>query len=81
MGYLCASLTLEEAAATFSRILPLAMSGRQALSLIQPLGERLAEPEDDQVSRLWQEAEQARSAQKPVIIPISLQCTGRIKLQ
>jgi hypothetical protein len=34
MGYLCASLTLEEAAATFSRILPLAMSGRQALSLI-----------------------------------------------
>jgi hypothetical protein len=81
MGYLCASLTLEEAAATFSRILPLAMSGRQALSLIQPLGERLAEPEDDQVSRLWQEAEQARSAQKPAPTSEAEQAIDRMYIE
>lgn len=61
MGSLCASLTLEEAAETFSRLLPLEMSARQALTLIQPVGEALASGEDAQVKQIWQQAGQARS--------------------
>lgn len=62
VSYLCASLTLEEAAEAFSRLLPLQMSARQALNLLQPLGEALQQREDQQVSRLWQQASQARTA-------------------
>ena len=55
MSYLCASLTLEEAAETFSRLLPLQMSARQALNLMQPLGEALQQQEDEQVRALWEQ--------------------------
>src|SRR5438105_5885500 len=41
VSYLCASLTLEGAAEAFSRLLPLQMSARQVLNLMQPLGEAL----------------------------------------
>ena len=41
ISYLCATSTLEEAANNFSRLLLLEMSARQALSLLQPLGEAL----------------------------------------
>jgi hypothetical protein len=61
VSYLCASSTLEEAAATFSRLLPLQMSGRQALNLLQPLGEALQRQEDEQVCALWEQASQART--------------------
>jgi hypothetical protein len=61
VGYLCASLTLEEAAETFSRLLPLQMSARQALNLMQPLGEALQQQEDEQVRALWEHASQART--------------------
>jgi hypothetical protein len=61
MGSLCASLTLQEAAETFSRLLPLEMSARQALTLMQPVGETLARQEDTQVKEIWQQAGQARS--------------------
>ena len=61
VSYLCASLTLEEAAATFSRLLPLQMSARQALNLMQPLGEALHQQEDEQVRALWEQAIQART--------------------
>src|SRR6266851_7712418 len=61
VSYLCASSTLEEAAETFSRLLPLQMSARQALNLLQPLGEALQQQEDAQVRALWEEASQARS--------------------
>ncbi len=61
VSYLCASLTLEEAAETFSRLLPLQMSARQALNLLQPLGEALQQQEDAQVQALWEEARQART--------------------
>ena len=56
-----ATSTLEEAAKNFSRLLPLEMSARQALSLIQPIGEALHEQEEEQMQRLWQEASQSRS--------------------
>jgi hypothetical protein len=61
VSYLCASSTLEEAAETFSRLLPLQMSARQALNLLQPLGEALQQQEEAQVQTLWKEASQARS--------------------
>src|SRR5713101_1281725 len=61
VSYLCASSTLEEAAETFSRLLPLQMSARQALNLMQPLGEALQQQEDEQVQALWEEASQART--------------------
>jgi Uncharacterised protein family (UPF0236) len=61
VSYLCASLTLEEAAEAFSRLLPLQMSARQALNLMQPLGEALQQREEEQVTALWAEAKQARS--------------------
>jgi hypothetical protein len=38
ISYFCARLTLEEAAETFVRLLPLGMSGREALNLMEPVG-------------------------------------------
>ncbi len=61
VSYLCASSTLEEAAETFSRLLPLQMSARQALNLMQPLGKALQQQEDEQVRALWEQALQART--------------------
>ncbi len=57
-SYLCATSTLSEAAKNFSRLLPLQMSARQALTLVQPVGEVLHEQEEEQMQRLWQEASQ-----------------------
>jgi hypothetical protein len=61
VSYLCASLTLEEAAAAFSRLFPLQMSARQALYLMQPVGEALAAAEQAHVNALWEEAAQKRT--------------------
>ena len=61
-SYLFATSTLEEAAKAFSRLLPLQMSARQALTLLQPVGEALQEQEEEQMQKLWQEASQPRSA-------------------
>ncbi len=56
ISYLCAKLTLEEAAETFRRLLPLRMSARQALNLMKPVGKALAEREDEVVKALFEEA-------------------------
>jgi hypothetical protein len=61
VSYLGAMMTLEEAAQTVCRLLPLGMSARQALNLMQPVGEALADQEAAQVQALWQQAAQARS--------------------
>lgn len=61
VSYLGALLPLEEAAAAFSRLFPLQMSARQALYLMQPVGEALATLEHEQVNALWEEAAQART--------------------
>jgi hypothetical protein len=66
--YLCASLTLEEAAETFSRLLPFHMSARQTLNVLQPRGEALHQQEDEQVRALWEQASQARTVSKPVAV-------------
>jgi hypothetical protein len=60
ISYLCAMLTLEEAAETFRRLLPLGMSARQALNLMKPVGKALAEREDEVVKTLFEEAVQSK---------------------
>jgi len=65
VSYLCASSTLEEAAATLCRLLPVQMSARQTLNLLQPLGEALQQQEDEQVRALWDQASQARTTSQP----------------
>ena len=61
ISYLCAMLTLEEAAETFRRLLPLRMSARQALNLMQPVGKALAQREDEVVQALFEEAVQSQT--------------------
>lgn len=55
VSYLAASLTLEETVQVFDRWVPLEMSARQALNLLQPVGEAFAEQEDQERLALWQE--------------------------
>jgi len=62
VSYLCALLPLEEAAAAFSRFSPLQMSARQALFLMQPVGEALAECEQQQVNTIWEQAAHKHTA-------------------
>jgi hypothetical protein len=64
ISYLCAILTLEEAAATFCRLLPLRMSARQALNLMQPVGQALAEREDEVVKVVFEEAGKSKTQQE-----------------
>ncbi len=61
ISYLSARLTFEEAAETLCRSVPIGMSGRQALTLMRPVGEALATAEDRQVNSLQAQAKQARS--------------------
>jgi hypothetical protein len=61
ISYLSARLTFEEAAQTLCRSVPIGMSGRQALNLMRPVGERLTAAEDRQVQLLQAQAKQARS--------------------
>jgi hypothetical protein len=61
ISYLCAMLTLEEAAETFCRLLPLRMSARQALNLMNPVGKALAQREDEVVKALFEEALQSKT--------------------
>jgi Uncharacterised protein family (UPF0236) len=56
LGKLVARMTLSEAVETFGSILPLPMSERQALNLIQPVGEAVREREDEQVQALFEQA-------------------------
>ena len=56
LGKLVSRLTLSEAVDTFTSILPLPMSERQALNLIQPIGEALSEQEEEQVQALFEQA-------------------------
>jgi hypothetical protein len=56
LGKLVSRLTLAEAVDTFTDILPLPMSERQALNLIQPIGEALRQQEEEQVQVLFKQA-------------------------
>jgi hypothetical protein len=56
LGKLVARQTLSEAVETFTSILPLQISERQTLNLIQPVGEALREREDEQIQGLFEQA-------------------------
>ena len=56
LGKLVSRLTLSEAVDTFTDLFPLPMSERQALNLIQPIGEALREQEEEQVQALFEQA-------------------------
>lgn len=56
LGKLVARMTLAEAVETFRSLLPLALSERQALNLIQPVGEALKAQEEEQVQALFEQA-------------------------
>jgi len=56
VGKLVARMTLVEAVETFGSLLPLPLSERQALNLIQPVGEALRVQEDEQVQVLFEQA-------------------------
>lgn len=64
ISYLCAMLTLEEAAETFARLLPLRMSARQALNLMQPVGQALAQQEDEVVKAVFAEAAKSQTREE-----------------
>jgi Uncharacterised protein family (UPF0236) len=53
---LSASMTLTEATTVFTSLLPLSLSERQALNLLQPVGEELMRQEDEQVEQVFQAA-------------------------
>jgi hypothetical protein len=59
ISYLCSMLTFEEAAETLRQFLPLKISARQALNLVKPVGNALAEREDKEVRALFGEAEKS----------------------
>ena len=73
ISYLSARLTFEEAAETMCRSVPIGMTGRQALTLMRPVGEALAANEDRHVNALQAQARQARS------LPTELQPQKRIE--
>jgi hypothetical protein len=56
ISYLCARLTFEEAAETFSRFLPLTMTAKQAQNLMEPVGKALAEQEENKLKALFEQA-------------------------
>jgi hypothetical protein len=62
IGYLCARLTFEEAAETFSRFLPLHMTARQAQNLMEPVGKALAEQEEKVLKAFFEQAAHKHSS-------------------
>jgi hypothetical protein len=57
LGKFVARMTLSDAVESFTDILPLPMSERQALNLIQPVGEALRGREEKQIQTLFEQAE------------------------
>lgn len=76
ISYLCARLTFEEAAETFSRLLPLSISARQAQSLMEPVGKALAEQEEKLLKALFEQASKKHTSteeQKKHFLPESIE--------
>lgn len=63
ISYLCARLTFEEAAETFSRFLPLKMTARQAQNLMEPVGKAVAAQEEQVLKALFEQAVQKHSSE------------------
>jgi hypothetical protein len=62
IGYLCARLTFEEAAETFSRFLPLHMTARQAQNVMEPVGKAEAEQEEKVLKAFFEQAARKHSS-------------------
>ncbi len=56
ISFLAASMTLSEATQVFTCLLPLDLSERQALNLLQPVGEALQCQEDEQMQQIFEQA-------------------------
>lgn len=69
ISYLCGYLTFEEAAEVFSRLVPLGMSARQALSLMRMVSHALASQQEQDVNALWVEASQSRTSSTATLSP------------
>ncbi len=65
VSVLAASMTLEETVQVFERWVPLSMSPRQALYLLQPVGEAFIQQEEQEMIQLWKEAAEARTSPTP----------------
>jgi hypothetical protein len=63
VSYLSAMLTHEEVVEAICRLLPLQISARQVGHIIQPIGERLAAQEDQQVQALLQQGADKRTSE------------------
>ena len=76
LGKLVSRLTLSEAVDTFTSILPLPMSERQALNLIQPIGEALREQEEEQVQALFEPAanKETHASEQGAVLGPSIRC-------
>jgi hypothetical protein len=81
ISYFCAMLTREEAAETFGRLLPLRMSARQALNLMQPVGQALAEREDKGVKALFEEAVQSQTQEEEQALQKSRKDIERLSIE
>jgi hypothetical protein len=62
VGYLCARLTFEEAAETFSRLLPLTMTAKQAQNLMEPVGAAKASEEEKVLAACFAQATHKHSS-------------------
>jgi hypothetical protein len=81
ISYLGARLTLEEAAETFSRLLPLGMSARQTLNLLEPVGKALAAQEDELVKVLFEQAAQKASSEQEQAERLTTQTLERMYIE
>jgi Uncharacterised protein family (UPF0236) len=61
LGKFVARMTLSDAVESFTDILPLPMSERQALNLIQPVGEALREREEKQIQAIFEQVEDSKA--------------------
>ena len=81
IGYLCARLTFEEAAETFSRFLPLQMTARQAQNLMEPVGKAVAEQEEKELKALFEQAAHKHSSVQEQQALFTLKTIERLSIE
>jgi hypothetical protein len=81
IGYLCARLTFEEAAETFSRFLPLKMTAKQAQNLMEPVGKALAEQEETVLKELFEQATHKHTSVQEQQELLAFKCIERLYIE
>jgi hypothetical protein len=74
-------LTFEEAAETLRQFLPLKISARQALNLVKPVGNALAEREDKEVRALFGEAEKSSTSDDNKVFQSAIKDMRRLYIE